>query len=161
MPTDGVDNGAVIDRGQVERAATPDRPYNYDISSAEFLRSLEGLVPRTNPFRTQVMAMRERTPTVTTWPNLPGNANVAYRFKVETRGGFLLRFCTTKLMAKEIRDRYNRTGEDDDIQRMRPIASMAEVKRGLDHPKGETGATRWGRVSGPGDQGVRFAQVAL
>ena len=43
---------------------------------------------------------------------------------------------------------------------MRPIASMAEVRRGLDHPKGETGATRWERVSGPGDQGVRFARVA-
>ena len=89
--------------------------------------------------------------------NLPYRVGVEYRFKVETRGGFLLGFYHSKEVAKAIRDKYNHPPGE---QVMRRISSWAVVRRGIDHLRGETGATRWARVTGPDDQVMRFLRVA-
>ncbi len=115
------------------------------------MSSLEGLVPYGE-------SVRPTGP----WANLPLCVSEDdYRFKVETSAGFLLGFFTTKHAAKVVRDRYNNAANPAGMQHLRPIDNLAIVHRGIDHSKGETGHTRWDRVSGPGDLGVRFVRVAL
>ncbi len=93
------------------------------------------------------------------YSNLPHHVNKVYRFKVETRGGFLLGFYHSKWAAKCVRDRYNAPAE---WLHLRQTWSLAVVRRGLDHARGETGTTRWGREVVDFDRQLsqRFVRVA-